>query len=122
MANEKQLNTRLLQKHDIEANWVKATGFTPKEGEIIVYDADASHLYPRIKIGNGKDNVNTLKFTQSQGDWNQNDEAEVDYIKNKPDIATDEEIIELLMKEDMFPVVTDSDGSILSTEGNIILW
>ena len=122
MANEKQLNTRLLQKHDIEANWEKATGFTPKEGEIIVYDADTSHLYPRIKIGNGKDNVNTLKFTQSQGDWDQNDETQADFIKNKPDIATDEEIIELLMEEDLFPVVTDSDGSILSTEGNIILW
>ena len=66
MATEKELKSRLLQKHDTEANWIKATGFTPKEGEIIIYDTDASHLYPRVKIGNGKNNVNNLPFIQSQ--------------------------------------------------------
>lgn len=35
----------------------------------------------------------------------------------------DEEIIEMLIQEDMLPVVTDSDGSILSDEnGDILLW
>lgn len=39
------------------------------------------------------------------------------------DIATDDEIIALLTQEDMFPVVTDSDGSILADENdNILLW
>lgn len=38
-------------------------------------------------------------------------------------IATDDEVIELLMQEDMFPVVMDSDGSILADENeNILLW
>ena len=60
---------------------------------------------------------------QVQSDWNQTDESAVDYIKNKPEIATDDEIITLLTEEDMFPVVTDSDGSILSDENNnILLW
>lgn len=37
--------------------------------------------------------------------------------------AEDEEIIEMLIQEDMLPVVTDSDGAILADEnGNILLW
>lgn len=62
MATEKRMNSRLLQKHDIEENWIKATGFTPLAGEIIVYDPDANYNYPRIKIGNEVDNVNDLPF------------------------------------------------------------
>ena len=40
MANEKNINSRIQQKHDIEANWLKAINFVPKAGEIIVYDID----------------------------------------------------------------------------------
>ena len=66
--------------------------------------------------------INTA-ITESVADWNQNDETAADYIKNKPEIATDDEIIELLMQEDMFPVVQDSDGSVLADENdNILLW
>lgn len=58
-----------------------------------------------------------------QADWSQTDEAAADFIKNKPEIATDDEIIEMLTQEDMLPVVTDSDGSILADENdNILLW
>lgn len=58
-----------------------------------------------------------------QSDWNQSDFNALDFIKNKPDIATDDEIIEMLTQEDMFPVVTDADGAILSDENdNILLW
>jgi hypothetical protein len=28
--SEKTLNARIINKHDIEANWIKATGFVPK--------------------------------------------------------------------------------------------
>ena len=60
---------------------------------------------------------------ESVADWSQTDPAAVDYIKNKPDIAIDDEIIDLLMQEDMLPAITDSDGSLLSDEGdNILLW
>ena len=58
MANEKTMNARLQQKHDIAENWLKATNFIPKAGEIIVYD-DLN----KIKIGNGTTNVNELSFT-----------------------------------------------------------
>lgn len=59
---DKTIKARVQHKHDIEANWLKATNFIPKEGEIIIYDADATHTYTRIKIGDGVQNVNDLPF------------------------------------------------------------
>lgn len=46
-----QIYGRFQQKHDTEANWLKATNFAPLEGELIVYDADENHDYPRFKVG-----------------------------------------------------------------------
>lgn len=75
MAIEKQINARLQQKHDIEANWLKSVyidgleenglkekPFIPKAGEIIIYDADESCAYPRFKIGDGSTLVTLLPF------------------------------------------------------------
>lgn len=59
---EKTIKARVQHKHDIEANWLKATNFTPLASEIIVYDPDENYDYPRIKIGNGETNINTLPF------------------------------------------------------------
>lgn len=56
------LNTRIQHKHDTEINWSKATGFIPKQGELIVYDIDDNYDYERIKIGDGVTNVNSLPF------------------------------------------------------------
>ena len=40
-----------------------------------------------------------------------------------PEIATVEEIIDLLIEEDMLPAIVDSDGSILADENeDILLW
>lgn len=60
---DKVFNTRLINKHDTETNWLKATGFIPKQGEIIVYDVDDNYTYERFKIGDGVSNVNDLPFT-----------------------------------------------------------
>lgn len=39
------------------------------------------------------------------------------------EIATDDEIIDMLTEEDMLPVVADADGAILSDENeNILVW
>lgn len=62
MATDKIISSRIQQKHDIEANWEKAINFIPKVGEIIVYDPDDSHVYSRIKIGDGVTSINNLKF------------------------------------------------------------
>lgn len=64
--SEKELKTRIQHKHDIEANWNKATNFIPKAGELIIYDSDENYSYPRIKIGNGFQNINTLPFVVSE--------------------------------------------------------
>lgn len=57
MAN-KTFQGRIVQKHDTEANWEKATNFIPLKGEIIVYD-DLN----KIKIGDGSTKVGDLAFT-----------------------------------------------------------
>lgn len=62
MAEKNFNNVRIVNKHDIEENWLKATGFTPKQGELIVYDIDDNYSYERIKIGDGVQNVNDLPF------------------------------------------------------------
>lgn len=49
-------------KHDKESNWQKAS-FIPKKDEVIIYDADEEHELPRIKVGNGRDNINELPFS-----------------------------------------------------------
>lgn len=58
---EKTFNSRTVHKHDIEANWNRAT-FIPNQGEIIVYDIDAGHEYERFKIGDGVRDINSLPF------------------------------------------------------------
>lgn len=61
----KQINARIITKHDKEQNWNKASSFIPKLGEIIAYETDnlsfASSV-PRIKIGNGIDIIKDLPF------------------------------------------------------------
>jgi len=59
---EKRLNTRIIHKHETEANWLLATNFVPMQGEIIVYDIDENYSYERFKIGDGAQNVNDLPF------------------------------------------------------------
>lgn len=81
--SEKILNSRIVNKHDSEENWLKATGFTPKQGELIVYDIDENYSYERIKIGDGVHNVNDLPFCVVQPDWYVNDENNPAYIKNR---------------------------------------
>lgn len=61
-ATEKNVNTRIVFKHDIEANWKLAINFVPKAGELILYDPDDTYDYTRIKIGDGSTKVNALSF------------------------------------------------------------
>lgn len=66
---EKNIKSRIVHKHDTEANWNKATSFKPLLGEIIVYDIDNKYNYERIKIGDGVTTVVNLPFvTASDAD------------------------------------------------------
>lgn len=62
MTQTKLQNVRLVQKHEIQADWEKAVNFIPLQAEIIVYDADSIHTAPRLKIGDGKTPINDLPF------------------------------------------------------------
>ena len=89
--SKKTFQTRIQNKHDIEANWLKATNFTPLQGEIIIYDIEIDKdgnilelpsgrtepiTYERIKIGDGKTLVNNLPFSGATAMTN----AEIDAI------------------------------------------
>lgn len=104
MATKNVNKTRLLMKHDIEANWLKAENFIPLEGEIVVYDADETHSRPRMKIGDGGTKVNTLPFAISDVE------------------ATEDEVLQAMASLNSFPAVTDAEGVILTDEnGNVLL-
>ena len=62
MSNVKQINGRLQQKHDIEANWNKAVNFIPLLGELILYDPDETYSYTRFKVGDGIKVAKDLPF------------------------------------------------------------
>lgn len=74
------LQTRVMNKHDTEANWeVLGDSFTPFAGEIIIYDPDENYTFPRIKIGDGEKNISELPFINDvtqfiSGKWNILDE------------------------------------------------
>jgi hypothetical protein len=72
------VKARIQHKHDIEANWLKAVNFTPKQAEIVVYDVEfdkdgnqlelpegrtTAYTHERFKIGDGIHNINDLPFT-----------------------------------------------------------
>lgn len=67
MATEKTLKTRVVLKHDTEANWKTAgeaaNPFVPKKGEVIIYDPDGNYVHSRQKIGDGKTRINNLPFS-----------------------------------------------------------
>lgn len=58
----KNIKTRLINKHDTEANFQTKTTFIPMLGELIVYEPDENNPLPRIKIGDGKTTINALAF------------------------------------------------------------
>lgn len=75
----KSIKTRIQNKHDIEANWLQATGFIPLAGELIIYDVDDTHDLPRIKIGDGETQVSQLDFLNGDID------AVLEELANKAD-------------------------------------
>lgn len=62
----KQINARIITKHDSAANWAKAINFVPKEGELIVYEPESVNggvsSVARLKVGDGVNKISNLKF------------------------------------------------------------
>ena len=86
----KKISTRIVNKHDLEINWLKAKNFRPEKGELIVYDVEVDengktlaavvdgktvpalptgrttpYTHERFKIGDGIHCVNDLIFLNS---------------------------------------------------------
>lgn len=59
------VKTRIQLKNDTEANWLKAEGFIPLKGEVIIYNIDDTHPFFRLKVGDGVTNVISLPFLDS---------------------------------------------------------
>ena len=55
-----------------------------------------------------------------QSDWDQNDDTQPDYIKNKPSIATDDDTMDFLAEMGMITPVANSNGEILTSSSNEI--
>lgn len=60
----KTLKSRIQNKRGTDAEWKLATNFVPLKGEQVVYEADSDNESPRIKIGDGDTNVNSLPFAE----------------------------------------------------------
>ena len=65
-----EFKTRIQLKSDTEENWIilnnsSAQGFIPLSGELIIYAADNTHSYCRLKIGDGSTNIVALPFIDS---------------------------------------------------------
>lgn len=116
MANEKQMNTRIQLKHDIEAHWDLAENFIPKEGELIIYDVDTNYAYPRFKVGDGNTNVKNLPFTGI--DWEEINAAienSIDTSLTQSGKAADAKVVGERFAQ--LPVLTVTDDN----SGNIII-
>ena len=71
--SSKIINSRIQNKHDTEQNWNAVVNFIPKQGEIIIYDIDENYSYERLKIGDGIQTVNNLKFLPTKTSQLEND-------------------------------------------------
>lgn len=95
---DKKINTRIVNKHAREADWLAST-LIPLCGELIIYDkevdSDGNVIKPeRVKIGDGVSSANDLAFIASQP------------------VATDEEVMEILFSYNVITPISDSTGYI----------
>ena len=64
MPSNATYEARLQLKADTEANWI-AHPIVPLANELIIYTADNTHPFSRLKVGDGSTNVNNLPFVYS---------------------------------------------------------
>lgn len=64
MTNDGTFRMRIQLKADSEANWI-AHPIVPLANELIIYTADNTHHYARLKVGDGTTSVTALPFIDS---------------------------------------------------------
>ena len=97
MAENKRFQSRVVNKHDVESNWNRATSFVPMQGEIIVYDVDELHDYERFKIGDGITKVGELPF----------------YLEHELDTI----IAQMSILANAMPIISYNDENLIITKG-----
>lgn len=139
--NKKTVYTRIQNKHDLEVNWMRATGFIPLDGELVYYDKEVDNQgntltitlngetvaavpssidstkrskpipYARYKVGDGHTNINDLAFFDKTISGTVTKEIG-GISKNK--VYTDATVADVL-SDLLFPYVAPSDFSIATT-------
>lgn len=114
------IKTRIQLKNDTEQNWNKASHFIPLKGEIIIYSADESHPFSRLKVGDGTTFITELPFISTENvndskifaDTTVNWQANSSFIPAKGDIIIffDKETIIKDGEEIVVPGVKIGDG------------
>ena len=56
------MKARVSQLHKTAAEWAKFANWVPEAGEFIIYDPDNEFEYARVKVGDGRTNLQTLPF------------------------------------------------------------
>lgn len=59
--SEKLIQTRIIHKHAQESDWDDAT-IKPLQSELLIYDSDENHNFPRFKLGDGTSLAKDLPF------------------------------------------------------------
>ena len=110
-----EIKTRVINKHDTEANWNSHPSFIPDKSEIIVYDKDGNYNYPRVKIGDGVTTVVALPFIDDNMLTNiSNLQTEVNNIKaSTSDEALNTKVNAII--QDIGPLTIDLNGAKSST-------
>lgn len=59
--SEKLIQTRIIHKHAQQSDWDDAS-LVPKQAELLIYDSDENHNFPRFKLGDGTSLARELPF------------------------------------------------------------
>lgn len=59
--SEKLIQTRIIHKHAQESDWDDAS-LVPLQSELLIYDSDENHNFPRFKLGDGTSLARELPF------------------------------------------------------------
>lgn len=102
MPRTNSLNTRIQLKIDTEAHWQQAVNFIPLKGEIIIYSADNTRPFCRLKVGDGIHTINQLSF--------------IDAGSVNGSIL--EEIVQVYSNRQLFPVVGDASNIYINLADN----
>lgn len=110
VTNYKNLNSRIKLKHDTEANWEKATNFTPLSGEICLYTD-----IKKFKVGDGSTKINNLPFFTNLEDVNSLIDTAIQALTLTEPITIEPSVINgflSLSLEEENGIITKLEGSV----------